>query len=152
MLFYRKKISHWKTCSVKYFTQNPNMHKLFMIIGTLLAGLSIALGAFGAHGLKKIADAETVSIYQTGVQYQMYHALALIVVGLLAERFSGNYINYTGYFFIAGMVLFSGSLYLISSLKATHKTVPTLVGVLTPIGGLLFILGWVFLLIALLKK
>jgi uncharacterized membrane protein YgdD (TMEM256/DUF423 family) len=132
--------------------QNPDMQKLFMILGTLLAGLSIALGAFGAHSLKKIADAETVNIYQTGVQYQMYHALALIVVGLIAERFSVNMINYAGYLFIAGMVFFSGSLYLIASLKTMHKTVPTIVGIMTPIGGLLFILGWVFLLIALLKK
>ena len=128
------------------------MHKLFMILGTLLAGLSVALGAFGAHGLKKIADADTVGIYQTGVQYQMYHALALVVVGLIAERFSVNMVNYAGYMFIAGMVFFSGSLYLIASLKATNKTVPSLVGIMTPIGGLLFILGWVFLLIALLKK
>lgn len=128
------------------------MQKLFLVLGCLLAGLSIALGAFGAHSLKKIADAETVNIYQTGVQYQMYHALALIIVGLLAERFSINLINYAGYLFIAGMILFSGSLYLIASLKAMNKTVPTLVGIMTPIGGLLFILGWVFLLIALLRK
>lgn len=123
-----------------------------MILGTLLAGLSIALGAFGAHSLKKIADADTVGIYQTGVQYQMYHALALIVVGLIAERFSVNMVNYAGYLFIAGMVFFSGSLYLIASLKAMNKTVPTLVGIMTPIGGLLFILGWVLLLIALMRK
>src|SRR5687768_8086832 len=114
------------------------MQKLFMILGSLLAGLSIALGAFGAHSLKKFADADTVSIYQTGVQYQMYHALALIVVGLIAEKFSLSMINYTGYLFIAGMVFFSGSLYLIASLKAMNKTVPTLVGIMTPIGGLLF--------------
>ena len=123
-----------------------------MILGTVLSGLSIALGAFGAHSLKKIADAETVGIYQTGVQYQMYHALALIVVGLLVERMAGNLVNYTGYLFIAGIVLFSGSLYLIASLKAMHKTVPAFVGIMTPIGGLLFILGWVVLLVALLKK
>ena len=77
--------------------QNLNIQKLFMILGALLAGLSVALGAFGAHSLKKFADAETVGIYQTGVQYQMYHALALLAVGLMAERISGNLINYSGW-------------------------------------------------------
>lgn len=128
------------------------MHKLFLIIGTVLAGLAIALGAFGAHGLKKIVDAETVAIYQTGVQYQMYHALTLLVIGILAERRTSNFINYTGFFFIGGIVLFSGSLYLIASFKAMNKEVSTGIGIMTPLGGLLFIAGWVMLLIALLKK
>jgi uncharacterized membrane protein YgdD (TMEM256/DUF423 family) len=65
---------------------------------------------------------------------------------------SGNLINYSGYFFIAGIVLFSGSLYLIASLKAMNKEVPTAVGIMTPVGGLLFILGWVFVLLALIRK
>ena len=128
------------------------MYKLFLVVGALLAALSVALGAFGAHGLKKIADAETVAIYQTGVQYQMYHALALILVGLLAERMSSGLLGSAGFFFIGGVVLFSGSLYLISSFKAMNKLVPAGIGILTPIGGLLFIIGWVLLLIALVRK
>lgn len=132
--------------------QNPDMYKLFLVVGALLAALSVALGAFGAHGLKKIADAETVAIYQTGVQYQMYHALALILVGLLAERMSSGLLGSAGFFFIGGVVLFSGSLYLISSFKAMNKLVPAGIGILTPIGGLLFIIGWVLLLIALVRK
>jgi uncharacterized membrane protein YgdD (TMEM256/DUF423 family) len=128
------------------------MQKLFLTIGTLLAGLSVALGAFGAHGLKKLADADTVAIYQTGVQYQMYHALALLVLGILSERMMGSLVHYAGFLFIAGVVFFSGSLYLIASLKAMNKVVPVGVGVITPVGGLLFILGWVLLLVALLKK
>lgn len=126
--------------------------KLFLILGTILAGLSVALGAFGAHGLKKLVDAETVGIYQTGVQYQMYHALALIMVGILAQRMETSLINYAGFFFIGGIVCFSGSLYLLSSFKAMNKVVPTFVYPITPLGGLLFILGWIFLLFALLKK
>ncbi len=128
------------------------MHKIFLITGTILAALAVALGAFGAHGLKKIADSETVAIYQTGVQYQMYHAIALLLVGILADRIANNYIDYAGFLFTAGVVFFSGSLYLISSLKAMNKIVPTAVGILTPIGGLLFILGWLMLLMALIKK
>ena len=126
--------------------------KLFLILGTLLAGLAVALGAFGAHGLKKLVDAETVSIYQTGVQYQMYHALALIAVGILAERIENEWINYAGFFFIGGVVCFSGSLYLLSSFRAMNKAVPTFVYPITPLGGILFIIGWILLLFALLKK
>jgi uncharacterized membrane protein YgdD (TMEM256/DUF423 family) len=132
--------------------QTPDMHKVFLIIGTILAGLAVALGAFGAHGLKKLVDAETVAIYQTGVQYQMYHALALIVLGILADRIANNLIGYAGFLFIGGMVFFSGSLYLISSLKAMNKDVPAAVGIMTPVGGLLFILGWIMLLISLVRK
>ena len=126
--------------------------KLFLIIGTVLAGLAVALGAFGAHGLKKLVDAETVAVYQTGVQYQMYHALALIALGILAQRIENGWINYAGFFFIGGIVFFSGSLYLLSSFKAMNKTVPSFVYPITPLGGILFILGWIFLLFALLKK
>ncbi|HYK56164.1 MAG TPA: DUF423 domain-containing protein [Flavisolibacter sp.] len=128
------------------------MQKLFLTIGTILGGLSVALGAFGAHGLKKIVSPETVATYQTGVQYQMYHALALLVIGVLSEKYMGSFINYAGFFFLGGIVLFSGSLYLIVSMHAMNKTVPTGIGIITPIGGLLFILGWVLLLIGILKK
>ena len=126
--------------------------KLFLIVGTLLAGLAVALGAFGAHGLKKLVDAETISIYQTGVQYQMYHALSLIAVGILAERIENSLINYAGFFFIGGIVCFSGSLYLLSSFRAMNKAVPGFVYPITPLGGVLFIVGWILLLFALLKK
>lgn len=132
--------------------QNPDMYKLFMIVGTILAGLAVALGAFGAHGLKKIADAETVAIYQTGVQYQMYHALALLMVALFYDKIANSFTGYAGFLFIGGVVLFSGSLYFISSLKAMNKVIPTAVGIMTPIGGLLFILGWIMLLIAIIRK
>lgn len=128
------------------------MQKIFLIIGTVLAGLSVVLGAFGAHGLKKVVSPENVAVYQTGVHYQMYHALGLILIGILSERILNNYLSYAGVLFVAGIVLFSGSLYLIVSLYAMNKTVPTVVGVLTPFGGLLFIAGWICLLISLLRK
>ena len=128
------------------------MQRLFLVLGSLLAGLAVALGAFGAHGLKKIVDAETVGIYQTGVQYQMYHALALILTGILADKIVSGVINYAGLLFIGGIVFFSGSLYLIASLRAMNKVVSPAIGILTPLGGLLFILGWVLLLVALVRK
>jgi len=128
------------------------MQKLFLLTGTLLSGLAVALGAFGAHGLKKVAAAETVAVYQTGVQYQMYHALALILVGILSERILNGFVNTSGYLFLAGIVLFSGSLYLITSFQTMNKAVPTAIGILTPLGGLLFIAGWIALLIGIIKK
>ena len=128
------------------------MQKIYLIIGTVLAGLAVVLGAFGAHGLQKVVAPERVAIYQTGVQYQMYHALALLAVGFLSERFVNNFVSYAGVFFVAGVVFFSGSLYLIVSLYAMNKTVPKAVGILTPIGGFFFIIGWICLLVALLKK
>jgi uncharacterized membrane protein YgdD (TMEM256/DUF423 family) len=128
------------------------MQKSFLIIGTILAGLAVVLGAFGAHGLKKLVGPETISTYQTGVQYQMYHALALLILGVLYERLQNSLLNFAGIFFIGGVVLFSGSLYLLASLKAMNKVGTTGIGLITPIGGLLFIIGWILLLISLLKK
>ena len=128
------------------------MHKIFLIIGTVLGGLAVALGAFGAHGLKKLVNAETVASYQTGVQYQLFPALALVVIGLLAERMSNSFINYAGFLFIGGIVFFSGSLYLLASFRAMNKLVPSFIYPITPLGGLLFILGWIMLLIAIVKK
>ena len=128
------------------------MQKIYLVIGVLLSGLAVALGAFGAHGLKKVVSPENVAIYQTGVQYQMYHALALILVGILSERLHSSFLSYAGGLFITGIILFSGSVYLIVSLYSMNKTVPTAVGLLTPIGGLLFILGWACLLVGVLKK
>ena len=128
------------------------MQKTFLVIGIILAGLAVILGAFGAHGLKKIVGPETVSTYQTGVQYQMYHAFALIIVALLYNHISGSSLNYASFFFIIGIVFFSGSLYLLASLKAMDKVGLSGIGIITPIGGLFFILGWIMLLVAVLKK
>ncbi len=128
------------------------MQKSFLIIGTILAGLAVILGAFGAHGLKKLVGPETIASYQTGVQYQMYHAVVLLFLGLLYERSQNPLQKFAGIFFMGGIIFFSGSLYLLASLKAMNKLSSTGIGLLTPIGGLLFIIGWVLLLISLLKK
>ena len=128
------------------------MYKMFLIIGTVLAGLAVALGAFGAHGLKKIVDADTVAIYQTGVQYQMYHTLALLVIAIVYERLPNKWIKWSGHLFSFGILFFSGSLYLITALKAEERPTPALIGAITPIGGLLFILGWLSFLIGLFRR
>ena len=128
------------------------MQKLFLSIGAILGGLAVALGAFGAHGLKKIVSPETVATYKTGVQYQMYHALALLIIGVLSERYMSSFVNYAGLFFLAGIVCFSGSLYLIVSMQAMNKVIPGAIGIITPIGGLFFIIGWILLLAGIIKK
>ena len=128
------------------------MHKLFLILGTLLAGLGVILGAFGAHGLKQILPPESVASYQTGVQYQMYHAFALLAVGILYSRMPGSLLNWAGIMFVAGIVLFSGSLYLLASLKAMNKVGVSGIGIITPVGGVLFIAGWILLLISIIKS
>ena len=128
------------------------MHKTFLLLGSVFAGLGVALGAFGAHGLKKLVAPETVATFQTGVQYQMYHAFALLIVGILFERFPQSLLSWAGNLFIGGIILFSGSLYLLVGLKAANKEGLGAVGIITPIGGLLFIAGWVLVSMALLKR
>ncbi len=128
------------------------MYKTYLVLGIFIAGASVVLGAFGAHGLKKLVGVETVAIYQTGVQYQMYHAIALLIVGILYERWPNNLLIYAGIFFLAGIVFFSGSLYAMAVLRAMHKSVFPLIGPMTPIGGLFLITGWMLLFFGILRK
>lgn len=118
------------------------MHNKFIAAGALLAALAVALGAFGAHGLKNFVEEETIKTFQTAVQYQMYHALALVFTGILYEKQVTRLIKITGWFFISGILLFSGSLYLLTFLKATETVGLNKLGLITPFGGLLFIIGW----------
>lgn len=129
------------------------MHKNFIIAAAFFAGLAVALGAFGAHGLEKLtADEKILHSFQTGVQYQLYHALGLLAVAILAEKFKNNWINLAGRSFIFGIILFSGSLYLLTFLRIQESNAVKFVGPVTPLGGLFFIAGWIFLLLAVLKQ
>lgn len=122
------------------------MQKLFLLIGTLLGALSVIVGAFGAHGLQKVLEATNrQDTFETAVKYQFYHTFALILTALLMSKIDNKLLNYSGYAFITGIILFSGSLY---ALIATQQTK---FGAITPIGGLAFVIGWVFLFIACLK-
>ncbi|MDI3326969.1 MAG: DUF423 domain-containing protein [Alicyclobacillaceae bacterium] len=116
------------------------MLRLFVVLGSIGAFLSVALGAFGAHALRSRISAEMLSIYQTGVHYQFIHSLALILVGVLAERLHApGWTAGAGICFAVGILLFSGSLYALST-----SGVPTL-GLVTPFGGIAFLLGWLLL-------
>lgn len=119
-----------------------------MVLGTLNAFLSIALGAFGAHGLKDKLSAKYLDIYQTGVHYHMIHAIGLIVVGILYRTMTQNQhslMNWTGWLMFVGIVLFSGSLYVLSLTKVS------VLGAITPIGGLCFLASWLLLTLAIIK-
>lgn len=124
------------------------MDKLFMFIGGLSALLGVILGAFGAHGLKKSLSPEMLSVYQTGINYHLYHAMALLLVGIVIKLGAANidYLKWSGYLFVAGIILFSGSLYLLSI------TGNKLFGPITPMGGLCFIAGWLLFSLSIYKS
>ncbi|WP_435011187.1 DUF423 domain-containing protein [Tundrisphaera lichenicola] len=112
-------------------------------IGAILGGIAVTAGAFGAHGLKERIDARSLEVFETAAKYQMYHALALIAVGLLAMAGrTGAALSVAGWSFLLGTLIFSGTLYglSISGIKW--------LGAITPIGGLAFIVGWIALAIA----
>jgi uncharacterized membrane protein YgdD (TMEM256/DUF423 family) len=124
------------------------MHRFLYRTAAIFAGLSVVIGAFGAHFLKTILSPESLSSIQTAVNYQMIHSLAIIVVGLLYSHYRVNRIILVGYFLIAGIILFSGSIYILALLKYLGFEHNVLVGLLTPLGGLSFIIGWVVLLLS----
>jgi uncharacterized membrane protein YgdD (TMEM256/DUF423 family) len=118
------------------------MDKTFLLLGAVAAFLAVALGAFGAHGLRGRLSPEMMAVFQTGVQYHMYHALALVLVSAIMGRLNGWLIQTAGWSFAAGIVLFSGSLY------ALAISGVTILGAVTPIGGLAFLIGWACLAFA----
>ena len=120
------------------------MDRLFISIGALSGFLAVAAGAFGAHALRDRLPADLLQVFQTGVSYQMYHALALVGVGILLARYSidgSAWLTASGWLFLVGSVLFSGSLYLLA-LSGT-----TWLGAITPLGGVAFLAGWLALAI-----
>lgn len=124
------------------------MHKSFRVLGAVLAGLAVALGAFGAHGLQQLTQEEKIiQTYQTGVQYQLWHAIALLIAGLTFLKSGASYCKWAGYSFLAGIVFFSGSLYAITYLRL-HQLPVGWWGPVTPLGGLFFIVGWGLLALA----
>ena len=128
------------------------MHKGFIKIAAILGLLSVALGAFAAHSLKELLSDYAVNIFETGVRYQFYHVFALLAAGILYKEFPNKFIRWAGIFFIAGIILFSGSLYLLTYVKGAVMPGYKWIGPVTPIGGFLFILGWLFLFIGSFKK
>lgn len=115
------------------------MERIFFLFGAVSAFVAVAAGAFGAHGLKNSLSQEMLQIFETGVRYQMYHAFGLFVAAWAAERFPGSLVTTAGWLFVAGTVLFSGSLYLLSLTETRW------LGAITPLGGVAFLAGWLCL-------
>ena len=123
------------------------MQRTYLAWGSLLAMLSVGTGAFGAHLLKPVIDADMLKVYETGVQYQMMHALGLILIALLMGQWGeSNRLRWAGNLLISGIVLFSGSLYIlsISGIK--------ILGAITPLGGVCFLAGWFCLVLEAFKR
>jgi uncharacterized membrane protein YgdD (TMEM256/DUF423 family) len=118
----------------------------FLSIGSLFGLLAVMIGAFGAHGLEDKLTAHALARYQTGVEYQFYHVGALLIVGLLLSQTQSSILNLSGIFFTLGIILFSGSLYTYA------LTGSKFFGMITPIGGLCFLVGWGLLLAFSLKR
>jgi uncharacterized membrane protein YgdD (TMEM256/DUF423 family) len=117
------------------------MHKRALSAGALFAGLAVILGAFGAHALKSVLPPDQLPVFETGVRYQFYHSIALLITGITFSSFPYKSLKMATTFFIIGIVLFSGPLYLLTALSVNHFNLGP-VGILTPIGGLFFIAGW----------
>lgn len=128
------------------------MHKGFIKTAAVFGALSVALGAFAAHALRGLISDNAVNIFETGVRYQFYHVFAIISAGILYKDFPNKFIRWAGVLFIAGIVLFSGSLYCLTVI--TGMVVPGYkwIGAFTPAGGLSFIIAWSFLFTGIVYK
>lgn len=128
------------------------MHRNILSSAALLGALAVALGAFGAHGLKQIVPPETVNTFETGVRYHFLHVFALIATGLISMHYSSSLFRRAAQCFLVGILLFSGSLYLLTFLKATDSVGLGGIGIITPIGGVFLIAGWLLLFAGILKS
>ena len=126
-----------------------NIDKKIVASSAILAAVAIGLGAFGAHGLKEILSVEALRSFETGVRYQMYHSLALLIIGL-SISIPADTRKWVYRFFVFGIILFSGSIYMLA-LKEIVTFSMAFLGPITPIGGLLLIVGWFRLLFGILK-
>ena len=118
------------------------MDRTFLLIAGLAGAIGVGLGAFGAHGLRSRLSPEMLAVFETGVRYHMYHTLALLLVAVLITRVESRLLPIAGWSFTAGIVLFSGSLYVLALSGIT------ILGAVTPFGGLAFLIGWICLALA----
>ncbi len=127
------------------------MQKSFLKLAALLGALAVALGAFAAHGLKQVFSSENLQVFETAVRYQYYHVFALLAAGILYKEFANRFMKWAGYLFIAGIIVFSGSLYMLCYIKYQALAM-NWVGAITPLGGVAFIAGWFCLFAGVVKK
>ncbi|MFC4321843.1 DUF423 domain-containing protein [Litchfieldia salsa] len=121
--------------------------KVFLILGAVNAFLAVALGAFGAHGLEGKVTEKYLKVWETGVTYHMYHALGLIFIAFLVDKWpNSSIVSFSGWLMVVGIILFSGSLYVLSTSGIK------VLGAITPLGGLAFLAAWVLIIIAAVKN
>ncbi len=123
------------------------MKRNFIIIAAILGAIAVMLGAFGAHALKATLTTEQLQTYETGVRYHFYHVIALLAAAILYKEYPSKLLVWAGNLFIAGIMLFSGSLYLLSNISSLK-----VLGMVTPLGGVCFIAGWLLLATGCRKK
>ena len=126
------------------------MKNLTLIIGAVYGLFAVILGAFGAHTLKERIDPAELAIWSKGVEYQFYHVFALLFLSTLNSA-QNKFVNYAYWFFMLGIVFFSGSLYLLATREISNIQSLNIIGPITPLGGLFFIIGWCMLFVAALK-
>lgn len=127
------------------------MNKRIIITASLFGILAVILGAFGAHGLRGKVDVDQLQTWETAVQYHFYHVLALLFLSTFS-RFKCRLINFSYWSFTVGIILFSGSLYVLAAKDILNITQTSFIGPVTPIGGLFFIIGWTTLLLATIRN
>ena len=128
------------------------MYRRFLKIGAISGALAVIIGAFGAHSLKPLLSQETLNTFETGVRYQFYHTFALLITAILYRRSPVKSIEWAGIFFISGIALFSGSLYLLTILDLAGAVGLSGIGAITPLGGACFIAGWISLFLGIRKS
>jgi len=120
--------------------------KIAILAGVTFAVFAVILGAFAAHGLKASLDAYHLGIFETGVKYQMYHGLGLAIIGVLAAKSTSKYFEYSVWLMSMGIIFFSGSLYLMAVFDLKY------LGIVTPVGGVFFIMAWISCFLGVLKS
>lgn len=128
------------------------MQKSFLKMAALLGGITVILGAFGAHALKQFISDKSLATFETGVRYQFYHVIALFITAILYKEFTNNYLQWAGRLFCFGILLFSGSLYMLAFIELADKPGLQWLGAITPLGGVCFIAGWILLTVGISKK
>jgi len=127
------------------------MYSPALRIGALMAALAVILGAFAAHSLKAVLPPEQLLVFETGVRYQFYHSFALLLTGIVYSHYPNKNLRLASTFFLVGIILFSGSLYAMACLSV-HGVSLGPIGIITPIGGLFFILGWILFFFGIKKQ
>ncbi|MEO7766346.1 MAG: DUF423 domain-containing protein [Ferruginibacter sp.] len=121
------------------------MQTFFLKTAAILGAIAVMAGAFGAHALKQVLSDKYLATFETAVRYQFYHVLALLAMAILFKEFPNNYLLWSGRLFCVGMLIFSGSLYLLTLLEAMGQHGFKWLGAITPIGGICLIAGWVLM-------